>query len=208
MQATTDARVLFLGAHVENRQGVLYTRVSHDSSHQKYTLPYVMGHATVAHSHWLRSALVRAVRYCTSVEDFNRERIYVEVTCLTNGYTLAFVEKRIKEFFTRFDVATLRVIPDPYVYRQLRHRLFQFMSEQQRAADKTAELEKHERIARLSYRYEYGQRHSFDRKLRQILSKHLDVPDQPAQNKLKLKVTTKHRYSLNALLSAQKPSNR
>ena len=151
---------------------------------------------------------MRAVRFCTSVEDFNRERIYLEVTCLTNGYTLAFVEKRVQDFFIRFDVASLRVLPDPHVYRQLRHRLFNFMSEQQRAADKNEELDKHDRIARLSYRYEYGQRHSFETKLREILSTHLDVPDQPAKNKMKLIVTTKHRYSLNALLSAQEPSTR
>jgi hypothetical protein len=151
---------------------------------------------------------VRAVRYCTSVEDFHRERVYLEATCLTNGYTLAFVEERIQAFFTRFDVATLRLILDPHVYRQLRHRLFNFMSEQQRAADKNEELEKHDRIARLSYRYEYGQRHAFDRQLRDILSKHLDVPDQPAQYKMKLVVTTKQHYSLNGLLSAQKPSTR
>ena len=149
---------------------------------------------------------MRAVRYCTSVEDFNRERIYLEVTCLTNGYSLAFVEKQVQQFFTRFDVTSLRVIPVPHMYRQLRRRLFNFISDQQRAAEKKEELETNDRIARLSYRYEYGSKHLFDAKLREILSKHLDTPDQPAQYKMKLVVTTKQHYSLNALLSAQKPS--
>ena len=65
----------FLNAHIENRNGVLYSRVYHDPNMQKYTLPYAIGHSKVAHSHWLRSALIRAVRYCTSVHDFNQERI-------------------------------------------------------------------------------------------------------------------------------------
>ncbi|CAF4337030.1 unnamed protein product, partial [Rotaria magnacalcarata] len=37
-------------------------------------------------SHWLRSSLIRAVRYCTTIEDFNQERIYLEMTYLANGY--------------------------------------------------------------------------------------------------------------------------
>ena len=207
IHAATGVEVHFLGAHVGNKEGSLYTRVYHDSNHQKYALPYVIGHSTVAHSHWLRSALMRAVRYCTSVEDFNRERIYLEVTCLTNGYSLAFVEKQVQQFFTRFDVASLRVIPDPHMYRQLRRRLFNFISEQQRAAEKNEELETNDRIARLSYRYEYGSKHLFDTKLREILSKHLDTPDQPTKNKIKIILATKHRYSMNALLSGQKPSS-
>ena len=102
----------FLNTHIENRNGVLYSRVYHDSNMQQYTLPYVIGHSKVVHNHWLRSALIRAVRYCTSVHDFNQERIHIETTCLANGYSLEFIERRIDHFYTHFDAASLRLFLD------------------------------------------------------------------------------------------------
>ncbi|CAF1307631.1 unnamed protein product, partial [Rotaria sordida] len=61
----------FLHAHIENLNGTLYSRAYHDPNIQKYTLPYVIGDSTAAHSHWFRSALIRALRYYTSVYDFD-----------------------------------------------------------------------------------------------------------------------------------------
>ncbi|CAF4991990.1 unnamed protein product, partial [Rotaria socialis] len=55
-----------------NHDGILYSRVHHQENQQPYTLPYISnGNSITKHSHWLRSSLVRAIRYCTSVEDFN-----------------------------------------------------------------------------------------------------------------------------------------
>ena len=109
VQAKMGFKSQFLNAHIENQNGTLYSCVYHDPNSQKYTLPYVIGHPKVAHSHWFRSALIRAVRYCTSVFDFNQERIYLEITCLANGYSLEFIEQRINHFFTLFDATSLRV---------------------------------------------------------------------------------------------------
>ena len=69
---------------------------------QPYTLPYVVGHSKVNHSDWIRTALVQAICYCSAVEDFNRERIYIELTCLTNGYSTRFVDSRISHFYDYF----------------------------------------------------------------------------------------------------------
>ncbi|CAF3189319.1 unnamed protein product [Rotaria socialis] len=69
-----------------NTRSTLYSRIDHDHETQSYTLPYAIGNSKVTHSHWLQSSLIRAVRYCTSIEDFNREIIHLDVTRLTNGY--------------------------------------------------------------------------------------------------------------------------
>ncbi|CAF4667764.1 unnamed protein product, partial [Rotaria magnacalcarata] len=82
----------FLNAFVQNQNGDLFSRIHRHPLIQGYSLPYEVGHAKLVHSDWLRSALIRAVCYCSSVEDFNLERIYLELTCLTNGYSLRFVE--------------------------------------------------------------------------------------------------------------------
>jgi hypothetical protein len=206
LHVVTSFDVTFLQAHIENRDGTLLTRVHHDPTRQEYTLPYVIGHSTVQHSHWLRSALIRAVRYCSCVNDFNRERIYLEVTCFTNGYSLKFVEKRIHHFFTHFDAASLRLALDQHVYNQLRQRLFTFISKQQRAIEINQVRENNDELTRLSYVYEYGPKHAFNRQLHSILSTHLHAHEQFSKNKTKMILTTKHRHSLNALLARQKPT--
>ncbi|CAF4561267.1 unnamed protein product [Rotaria sp. Silwood2] len=201
--------VRFLHAHIENQNGTLYSRVYHESTIQPYTLPYVIGHAKVVHSHWFRSALIRAVRYCTSVHDFNQERIYLEMTCLANGYTLEFIEKQIDHFFKHFDAESLRSSLDQHVYNKLRRRLFNFISEQRNILETNREAEKkHERI-RLSYLYEYGPKRQFHEQLHKILSTHLNTSTASSKqhNKLKLILTTKQPHSLNALLSQQKPKH-
>ena len=208
LEITMDSSVHFLNAHIENRNGTLYSRVYHDPTAQKYTLPYVIGHSKGAHSHWLRSALIRAARYCSSVGDFNQERIYLELTCLANGYSLEFVEKRIDHFFTHFDATSLRLFLEQHVYDKLRDRLFKFMNEQQRFFDQNQELEKNGQLVRLSYLHEFGPKGKFNAKLYEILSRNLEKHDQPpSRSKIKMKLTTIHQHSLNALLSRQSPSH-
>ena len=206
LDITTGLNIHFLNAHIENQNGTLYSRVYHDPTIQKYTLPYVIGHSKVAHSHWLRSALIRAARYCTSVGDFNQERIYLELTCLANGYSLEFIEKRIDHFFTHFDATSLRLFLDQQVYDKLRNRLFNFMNEQRRFSDTNRELEKNGQLVRLSYVYEYGPKREFHAKLYKTLSENLNQHVQPSKRKIKMKVTTIHQHSLNALLSRQNSS--
>ncbi|CAF4090589.1 unnamed protein product [Rotaria sordida] len=69
-QKFISTNVQFLNASIENRQGQLYSQVHCDSNMSRYTLPYLLGHSKSAHSDWLRTALIRAVCYCTSVDDF------------------------------------------------------------------------------------------------------------------------------------------
>ncbi len=206
LQINIDRTVQFLNAHVENQNGTLYSRVYHDPNSQKYTLPYVIGDAKLEHSHWLRSALIRAVRYCTSVYDFDQERIYLEITCLANGYSLEFIERRIHHFFTHFDARSLRLSLDQNVYDKLRHRLFNFISEQHSFFDKKQELEKNHQRIQLTYLYQFGPKRQFNKKLQEILSENLHTTAAPySRNKIKIILTTKQQYSLNALLSQQKP---
>ena len=191
---------------MENQHGTLYTCIYRDPTQQKYTLPYAIGDTQVAHSHWFRSALIRAVRYCTSVHDFHRERIYLEITCLTNGYSLEFVEQRISHFFNYFGATSLRSSLNQKDYDKLRHRLFNFISEQHRFLDECEELEKSNRRIQLTYHYQFGPKRLFQKRLREILTENLHLPSQAfVKKKIDFIFTTTQQYSLNALLSQQKP---
>ncbi len=95
---TIGYSVDFLGIHIENRKGRLYTRVYHDQSLPRFVLPYVINHPRLFYRKWYRWALNRAICYSTSINDFDRERLYIELTLLTHGYSLDF----IKLIFTNF----------------------------------------------------------------------------------------------------------
>jgi hypothetical protein len=211
-----DFKGQFLGAHLQNLSGTLFSSVYHDPDIPKYTLPYVIGDSKAEHSHWLRSALIRAVRYCTSVYDFNHEQIRLEITCLANGYSLEFIEQRIQHFFLHFDALSLRSSLDQNVYEKLRHRLFNFLTEQQHYFLKqNQELEKNNQRIQMTYLYQLGPKYKFNKKLKEILSNHLYPPSKassalsvPKSKQVKIILKTKQQYSLNAQLSEQKPSHR
>lgn len=202
-----DFHVDFLQVYIENRQGVHYTRVHHDSMTQKYILPFVNRHAYVEHSHWLRSSLVRAVRYCTSVEDFNQERAYLQMTLLANGYGLEFIEQRIAHFYHHFDVVSLRETLNQQVYDRLRHQMFNFLSEQHKRIKEEQDLNERKQWVQLTYSHQYGPRLEFERQCQQLLSQQLASRLKILPNKMKIILQTKQQYTLNALLSQQKPSN-
>ncbi|CAF1345307.1 unnamed protein product, partial [Rotaria sp. Silwood1] len=83
-QKLIGTSVHYLNIYLENRQGHLYSRIHYDPNSQRYTLPYVTSHAKSAYSDWLRTALIRAVCVCTSIDDFQQERMYLELTFLTS----------------------------------------------------------------------------------------------------------------------------
>ncbi|CAF1451813.1 unnamed protein product [Adineta steineri] len=203
-----DSTVQFLDVHVSNYHGTLFTRVYHDSNSQQYTLPYVVGNSKRAHSHWLRSALIRAVRYCVSVYDFNQERFYLQATCLVNGYSLEFVDHRIRHFFKHFDGISLLSVSNQDEYDKLRRRLMNHIGDQKEYNLKNKELEKNNQLIRLNYLHEFGVKHEFNRQLKEILSKNLVNTNAPFERQqLTINLTTIHQYSLNGLLSQQKPSH-
>ena len=205
-------QIQFLNITIENRKGTLYTNVFHEKTIQKYTLPYVIGgHTQIVHDHWLQSALIRAVRYCTSMDDFNLERIYLEVTCLANGYSLEFIEHRINHFYSYFNVKSLRLTLNQEIYDKLRDRLFNFIRAQRHYELENNELVKKKRYVELTYLYEYGSTQVFDKELTKIVSDYLNsnlhLSSSSHNEQIKIILRKQQQFSLNALLSEQKPRN-
>lgn len=204
LQTFVGPTVHFLNAYVANRNGQLYTRVYHDPISQGYTLPYVIGHSKLNHSDWLRSALVRAVAYCSSVEDFQQERIYLQLTCLVNGYSLLFVESHIQHFFYYFTADNMRYYLDQTMFDKFRRRLFDFIDVQHELSNKNQRLDNNGSLIRLHYLYEIGPRCQFNQKFHNLWRKHFgNHPELSKENSL-IVLTTKHLHSLNALLAQYK----
>ncbi|CAF4223338.1 unnamed protein product [Rotaria sordida] len=119
----------FLNAYIENQQGQLYSRVHYDPNIPRYTLPYTMSHSKSAHSDWLRAVLILAVCYCTLVDDFQQERIYLELAYLINSYSLLFVETHVKHFFNYFHAQIMRYSANQSIYDKFRQQWFKFVEQ-------------------------------------------------------------------------------
>lgn len=206
-KASIDQSGHFFNAYIENRHGNLYTRIYHDSPISKYALPYVIGHAKLDHSLWFRSALIRAVRVCSHYLDFLLEQNYLEVTCLTNGYSIDFIETQLKHFYLRYNAEKIRFCLDQTVYERLRRRLLDFIPLQRTQLDKDQDLEDQEYRFYFSYPYDSGSYNQFKNKFYQLWSTYLKDDAQLAHKDTKISLHSKHMYSLNTFFGEEKPTD-
>ena len=139
-----DIKVNFLQLFIENRRGSLYTRCSRDRRQsQLFLLPYTRDHPRLFHRQWFRFALMRAGLYCSSFEDFENERIYLEATLLANGYALDFVEDHLRQFYFKFyPIQQQQLILNSLTYNTLRRELFRFIEQQKNQMQYELQLKK------------------------------------------------------------------
>ena len=208
MRTFVGTHVHMLDVEIENQNGQLISRVYHGDQTERYTLPFLFNPARSNHSHAFRSALLRAVRYCSSVLDFARERIYLELTYVSNGYTTTFVETHLQQFFVTFDAQKLRLDWNQDVYDRLRARLFHFLDQQMQNQEHEQQLETHKSLFRFAYPYDYGSAGTFKRHLRTALHEHVKGNSKLMKKDLKIYLTTKPAHSLNTLLAIERPHYR
>jgi hypothetical protein len=204
MEINIGSSVHYLNALVTNQNGKLYSRVYRDPSIQSYALPYVTGHSKVAYSDWFRTALMRAVYYCSSIEDFQKERTYLEMSCLANGYSLLFVETHVEHFFQYFRVDSIRYSSDQAKYHAFRSRMFDYLANETVQIDDLQKINDQGQFIRFNYTYEYGSRVEFNAKFHEIWSDHFGEHSVLSGRLAKMVLSTEHYRSLNDLLVRHK----
>lgn len=205
LQISIGTSVHFCNAYIDNQCGQLFTRVDYDRSSQTYTLPYVVGHAKVKHSQWLRSALLRAVYYCSAVEDFHRERIHLEITLLASGYSLEFVESHVQHFFAYHNADRMQYTWEQAKYHSFRAHCFDLIDVLHNRVDTLHRIDNEGHLFRFHYLYELGPRCLFDRQLRQLWLEYFHGHPVLSANVSTIVLATKHLHSLNALLVRASP---
>ena len=76
----------FLDLFVENNNGVLATSVYHKAMSEPYILPFKSDHPRHIFKSIINAALIRAIRYSSTLSTFNQERQAIKLTLLYNGY--------------------------------------------------------------------------------------------------------------------------
>jgi hypothetical protein len=114
--------VEFLDVYVKNNQGQLKTTVFHKPAAEPYIIPFLSDHPWHAHRNPIKGTLFRAVRLCSDVKDFDKERLNIELTFLLNGYPLRFISYHVKRVFEENNVMSLMEQLDNDMYRALHQK--------------------------------------------------------------------------------------
>ena len=69
--------ISFLDLHIQNIDGQLQTSVHHKDSAEPYILQFKSDHSCQIYENIINTQLLRAVRYCSTLQEFNREQRYI-----------------------------------------------------------------------------------------------------------------------------------
>ncbi|CAF4861540.1 unnamed protein product, partial [Rotaria socialis] len=92
----------FLDVILTNNNGMLSTSVYHKPAAEPYVVPFISDHPRHTFVNVIQTSLTRALRNSSTFEIFNKERIYIKLTLLYNGYPSSFIEKQFRNFFSEY----------------------------------------------------------------------------------------------------------
>ena len=118
-----NTSVYFLDVSVMNENGQLRTTIYHKPAAEPYILPYTSAHPHHIHRNIPYAALLRAARICSHVDDFNAERIRIDVSLLLNSYPPNFISKQFHRFFQLNHAMSVANQWDIQVYQRLHQTL-------------------------------------------------------------------------------------
>jgi hypothetical protein len=89
--STIGTSVHFLDITITNENGQLRTSIYHKPTTEPYILPFTSDHPHHVHRNIPYAALLRAARICSHANDFNSERIRIDMSLLLNNYPPHFI---------------------------------------------------------------------------------------------------------------------
>ncbi|CAF1349920.1 unnamed protein product [Didymodactylos carnosus] len=78
-------RISFVDLQIKNQEENLITPVHHKEAAEPYVVPFKSDHPRHIFENIIRTILLRAVRYCSTLEEFNHERRAIKLMLLYNG---------------------------------------------------------------------------------------------------------------------------
>jgi hypothetical protein len=86
LTSTIDNPTSFLDVHVKNMGNNLITSVHHKEAAEPYVVPFRSDHPRHVFVNIIECALLRAIRYSSTLEEFNHERRRIKLMLLYNGF--------------------------------------------------------------------------------------------------------------------------
>ena len=123
IESTIDASVHFLDGIITNENGQLRTSIYHKPTTEPYILPYTSDHSHHIHRNISYAALLRTARICSHINDFNSERIRIDMSLLLNNYSPNFISKQFHRFFHLNNTISVLNQLNEEVYHTLHQKL-------------------------------------------------------------------------------------
>ncbi|CAF3270828.1 unnamed protein product [Rotaria sp. Silwood2] len=135
IQSTID----FLDVTVSNDNSQLKTSIFHKPAAEPYILPYTSDHPRHVYHNIPYASLLRAARICSNVEDFDMERVRIDLSLLLNEYPPSFISKHFHRFFELNQAMPVLALLDPQVYRELHQNLLHKPTRKEKQLQDTTE---------------------------------------------------------------------
>jgi hypothetical protein len=107
LSANINSNADFLDLHMENQDGKLVTSVYHKPSYEPYYLPFKSTH----HMHMKKNIpftmLLRAIRYCSTLEAYLDKRSRLRMALLLNKYPCKFIDQQFGRLLSKFNINKL-----------------------------------------------------------------------------------------------------
>jgi len=192
----------FLDVNAVNNQGQLRTSIFRKSVAEPYIVPFSSDHPRHIHRNIIRGALYRGIRVCSDINDFDRERLTIEITLLFNGYPPRFIAHHFKRFFQQHNAISIveQINNDLYMHLHLEllHQLTGREKQQQQPIINKRQI-------RVPFTFETGPILQLRRELHQLWKKSYGNQESSTNN-LILKLEPRINRSLSQLLPSSKPS--
>ena len=123
IESTISTSVHFLDVTIANENGRLRTSIYHKPTAEPYILPYTSDHPRHIQRNIPYAALLRAARICSHIDDFNLERIRIDMSLLLNQYPPNFITKYFNRFFEVNNALLVLQQLDGQMYQRLHNQL-------------------------------------------------------------------------------------
>ncbi|CAF4900077.1 unnamed protein product [Rotaria socialis] len=99
LEANIGSCVSFLDLLINNKNGILSTSVHHKPAAEPCVVPFISDHPRHVFSNIIQAALLRAVRYSSTLDIFEKERRAIRLMLLYNGYPSTYIDIHFRKFF-------------------------------------------------------------------------------------------------------------
>ncbi|CAF5120860.1 unnamed protein product [Rotaria sp. Silwood1] len=181
---TINQALEYLDASIENNNGQLKTTIYHKTAWEPHILPYESDHPRHVHANIIYIMLVRAARICSTVEDFDTERLSAEMILLVNGYPPKFIQYHLKNFFLQFNATSTWTELNTVSYEKLHQTLLYKPTKRETKTNvqlndqliQNQNIYEHKDQIYLHYTFENGPLLNFKKEYRKIWQKYYVYP--------------------------------
>ncbi|CAF3147175.1 unnamed protein product [Rotaria sp. Silwood2] len=108
----------FLDVHIENQNGKLFTSVYHKPSYEPYYLPFNSIHPLHMKKNIVFTMMLRALRYCSTLQSYLEERGKLRMALLLNKYPGQFIDQQFNNVLKKFNINEILTINNYDTIRQ------------------------------------------------------------------------------------------